>query len=117
MDIITGKILKLNNWGDGKIIGLAKDAGNKLMESGLDRETALTRLDAVRQNPTEFLADNLLADLARACIQANKKDEPSIDVLREQALPFPIWGQDQIDSEAIKQMQNAMRLPASESGH
>ena len=24
MDIITGKILKLNNWPDGKIIGIAK---------------------------------------------------------------------------------------------
>jgi hypothetical protein len=24
MDIITGKILKLNNWEDGRVIGLAK---------------------------------------------------------------------------------------------
>ena len=28
MDIITGKILKLNNWPDGKIIGLAKIAAS-----------------------------------------------------------------------------------------
>ncbi|HRJ76508.1 MAG TPA: RtcB family protein, partial [Anaerolineales bacterium] len=116
MDIITGKILKLNNWGDGKIIGLAKDAGNKLMESGLDREAALHQLDAVRQNPINFLADALLADLARACIQMNQKDEPSLDELREQPLPFPIWGKEQIDEGAIAQMNNAMRLPVTVTG-
>ena len=38
MDVITGKILKLNNWPDGKIIGLAKDIGNKLIEGGMERE-------------------------------------------------------------------------------
>jgi hypothetical protein len=31
MDIITGKILKLNNWQDGKSIGLAKEAGNQMI--------------------------------------------------------------------------------------
>lgn len=116
MDIITGKILKLNNWRDGKIIGLAKDAGNKLMESGLDREAALHQLDAVRQNPTSFLSDSLLADLARECIRLSKNDEPSSTNLHKEPLPFPIWGKDQIDLEAIKQMQNAMRLPVTVTG-
>jgi tRNA-splicing ligase RtcB len=116
MDIITGKILKLNNWHDGKIIGLAKDAGNKLMESGLDREAALHQLDAVRQNPGEFLADNLLSDVARECIRISKNNEPSQIELHKEPLPFPIWGQEHIDVEAIKQMQNAMRLPVTVTG-
>jgi hypothetical protein len=92
MDMITGKILKLNNWGDGKIIGLAKDAGNKLMEQGLDRDAALTQLDAVRQNPGNFLADSFLADLAREYIRASQKNEPSPTELHKTPLPFPIWG-------------------------
>jgi hypothetical protein len=41
MDIITGKILKLNNWPDGKIIGLAKKVGAQLGELGFDRENVL----------------------------------------------------------------------------
>ena len=65
MDIITGKILKLNNWQDGRVIGLAKDAGNKLIEQGMDKDSALAKLEAVRQTPGSFLADPLFADLAR----------------------------------------------------
>src|SRR5258707_9938493 len=81
MDIITGKILKLNNWPDGKIIGLAKDIGNKLIEQGMDRDAVLTQLEAVRQNPGSFLADSLYANLARECIRIMQKEEPSEDEL------------------------------------
>lgn len=37
-------------------------------------------------------------------------------VLREQPLPYPIWGVEFIDPEAHKQMDNAMRLPISVAG-
>jgi tRNA-splicing ligase RtcB (3'-phosphate/5'-hydroxy nucleic acid ligase) len=116
MDIITGKILKLNNWPDGKIIGLAKDAGNKMLETGMEREAALSKLEAVRLNPGSFLADPLLANLARECIRISQSDKPSVDELRDSPLPFPIWGTDQIDPAAIQQMENAMRLPVTVSG-
>lgn len=116
MDIITGKILKLNNWQDGKSIGLAKEAGNKMIANGMERDAVLATLEAVRSNPGSFLADALLADLAREILRQNKNDEPSEDVLRESPLPFPIWGAEQIDPEAIRQMENAMRLPVTVTG-
>ena len=65
MDTITGKILKLHQWPDGRIIGIAKRIGGQLADQGLDRETILARLDAVRQNPGQFLADEQMTDLAR----------------------------------------------------
>lgn len=116
MDVITGKILKLNNWPDGKVIGLAKDAGTKLIEQGMERDAALARLDAVRDTPGSFLADSLLADLARECIRLTQKDEPSVDTLLENPIPFPIWGRENIDDGAVAQMNNAMRLPVTVSG-
>jgi tRNA-splicing ligase RtcB len=116
MDIITGKILKLNNWPDGKIIGLAKDIGNKLIETGMERDAALAQLEAVRQDPGSFLADSQYADLAREWIRITQKDESTLTDLRESPLPFPIWGREQIDTEAIKQMENAMRLPVTVTG-
>src|SRR5689334_10125880 len=116
MDIITGKILKLNNWPDGKIIGLAKDLGNHLIENGMERDAALAQLEAVRQNPGSFLADSQYAPLAREWIRINQPTEPSPDELRNAPLPFPIWGQSQIDPEAIKQMENSMRLPVTVTG-
>jgi tRNA-splicing ligase RtcB len=117
MDIITGKILKLNNWNDGRIIGLAKDAGNKLIEGGMDRDAALAKLDAVRSAPGNFLADEKFADLARECIRLAQKDAPAVtEVLREEPLPFPVWGTEYIDPEAVRQMENSMRLPVSVAG-
>ena len=116
MDIITGKILKLNNWPDGKIIGLAKIAGTQLMEQGLDRDVVLSQLEAVRQDPGPFLADPLMANLARECIRLTQKDEPSPDILHESPIPYPIWGREQIDDGAVAQMDNAMRLPVTVAG-
>jgi tRNA-splicing ligase RtcB len=116
MDVITGKILKLNNWPDGKIIGLAKDAGTSLMEQGMDRDTALAKLDAVRQNPGSFLTDPLLADLARECIRITQPADQPADELLETPLPFPIWGRENIDDGAVAQMNNAMRLPVTVTG-
>ena len=116
MDIITGKILKLNHWPDGKIIGLAKDLGNKLIQAGMDRDTALAQLHAIRANPGSFLADALSAELARECIRITQQDEPLPTELRKVPLPFPIWGRENIDPEAIKQMENSMRLPVTVTG-
>jgi len=115
MGIITGKILKLNNWPDGKIIGLAKEIAAELAETGLEREDILARLDSVRLNPGQFLAEPLLAELARECIRLLPKEEQS-DTLRELPLAYPIWGREAIDDGSLAQMDNAMRLPVSVSG-
>jgi tRNA-splicing ligase RtcB len=116
MDIITGKILKLNQWPAGRIIGLAKTAANQLIEQGVERDAVLAQLDAVRQNPGNFLADSLMADLARECLRITHTDEVAVDDLRQAPLPFPIWGEKHIAREAIKQMENAMRLPVAVTG-
>jgi tRNA-splicing ligase RtcB len=115
MNTITGKILKLNGWPDGKIIGLAKQIAAELTETGLEREDVLARLDAVRQNPGQHLAEPLLAELARECIRLLPKEEQSND-LRESPLAYPIWGRESIDDGSLAQMDNAMRLPVSVAG-
>ena len=117
MDTITGKILKLHNWPDGRIIGIAKRIGETLGEQGFDREKVLARLDAVRQNPGPFLADELMADLARECIHIIQKDvESAAEELRESPLSYPVWGREYIEDGSIVQMDNAMRLPISVAG-
>jgi tRNA-splicing ligase RtcB len=116
MDIITGKILKLNGWPDGKIIGIAKKIAEQLARQGFDRETILARLDAVRQNPGPFMADALMADLACEWIRISQPELPSDNVLRDSPLMYPIWGKEQIDEGSLAQMDNAMRLPVSVAG-
>ena len=51
--MITGKILKLRGWPDGKVIGLAKRAAQRLEADGLEREAILATLDQVRAQPGE----------------------------------------------------------------
>jgi tRNA-splicing ligase RtcB len=113
---LTGKILKLHGWPDGKIIGLAKNVAEQLAGQDLDRETILARLDAVRQNPSVFMTDALMADLARECIRLLQKDEVPDNELRSSPLPYPIWGRENIEEGSIAQMDNAMRLPISVAG-
>ncbi len=115
MEIITGKILKRNGWPDGRIIGLAKDAGDQLLANGMDRDSVLANLEAVRSNPGPFLADAVFADLARECLRI-AKPEPESEELRGEPLHYPIWGRENIDDSSLDQMNNAMRLPVSVAG-
>ena len=121
MDIVTGKMLKRRGWPDGKIIGLARAAAGRLAAQGLEREAILARLDLVRKDPGPFLSDSLLADLARECLRQASKNSygargQTSPPLREEALPYPIWGKEAIDAGSIAQMDNAMRLPVSIAG-
>ncbi len=115
-ELITGKILKLHGWPDGKVIGLAKKAAETWSAEGMNRETILARLEAVRSEPGPFLADPVLADLARECIRLTKQDEPADDSLLERPLDYPIWGRENIDDGAVAQMDNSMRLPVTVAG-
>lgn len=115
--MITGKILKHNGWPEGRIIGLAKKAADQLWDNELDRDTILARLDSVRAKPGDYLSDPLLGDLARECLrhfapQADRTD----DALRDEALPYRIWGRDHIEDGALAQMEAAMRLPITAAG-
>lgn len=117
MDIITGKLLKRHGWPEGRLIGLAKDAAQRLLDEGLDRDSVLARLSAVRLNPGAFLADAFLADLARECLlmeQARHAEKPA--ELRGEPLPYPVWGREHIDDASLAQMNNAMRLPIAVAG-
>jgi tRNA-splicing ligase RtcB len=115
--MLTGKILKLYSWPEGKIIGLAKTAGNALEAQGLDQETVLARLDAVREKPGEYLGDALMGALARECIRrASANLAPALEELRAQPADYAVWGVEQIDPEARSQMENALRLPVAVAG-
>lgn len=115
--MITGRILKLRGWPEGKIIGTAKAAAERLGGDGLDRDTILDRLDTVRADPEAHLADPTLGPLAqqwRARV-LSKTQTTRVD-LRPQPLRYPVWGAEYIDPEAMRQMDWAMRLPISVAG-
>jgi tRNA-splicing ligase RtcB (3'-phosphate/5'-hydroxy nucleic acid ligase) len=113
--MITGKILKLRGWPEGRIIGLAKAAAAGLAKTETDQEAILLSLDLVRMMPAEYLNDPLLGDLARECL---RRAQPKLETedLRAQPLSYQAWGVNQIDAGALAQMENALRLPIAVAG-
>ncbi len=115
--MITGKILKHNGWPEGRIIGLAKKAAQQLEATELDRDVILSRLAAVRAQPGDYLSDEMLGDLARECLREfAPASEVATEDLRDDALPYRIWGRENIDDGALAQMDAAMRLPITAAG-
>jgi tRNA-splicing ligase RtcB len=115
--MITGKILKLNGWPEGRIIGLAKQAAEQLQASGLDREAILAQLNAVRAQPGEYLSDAALRDFARECLRVFAPEPEAVnETLRVAPLTYRIWGREHIDDGAVAQMDAAMRLPITAAG-
>ncbi len=115
--MFTGKVLKSRGWPEGKIIGLAKAAAQKMEASGHDEATILDRLDKVRENPSEYLATPLFADLARETIRRTTTETSrSDDKLRDEPISFQTWGADGIDFGATEQMRHAMTLPVAVAG-
>ena len=113
---VDGKDSQAHGWPEGKIIGLAKAAGNTLEAQGSDQEAALARLRAVHEKPGDYLGDPLMGGLARECIRrASAQLAPVDELLRSQPADYAIWGAEQIDRGALAQM-DALRLPVAVAG-
>ena len=115
--MITGKILKMRGWPEGRVIGLAKASAQILSAQGKSREDILLQLDEVRAEPARFAADATYAALVEEITRRERTDQSKFeDKLRAQHLPFETWGADGIDEAASQQMRNAMRLPVAVAG-
>ncbi len=114
--MITGKILKHHEWPES-LIRYAKRAAEALEAQGAERAAVLAQLDAVREEPLNFIGHPALGELARQCLRQNPNaDPPPAEALREQPLPYRVWGREHIDPQALAQMDAAMRLPVSVAG-
>ncbi|MGI8825942.1 MAG: hypothetical protein ACR2JC_09905 [Chloroflexota bacterium] len=112
--MITGKILKIRGWPEGRVIGHAKAAAGRLESEGREREAILDRLDQVLNNPDAYAEDAIFDATALELIAIRKREEEraAVPVLHPAPLPYGVWGAEQIDAGAIAQMNAAMRLPS-----
>jgi tRNA-splicing ligase RtcB len=113
--LITGKILKLHGWPEGKLITFAKAAAAALEAAGLTQQQTLERLDQVRQHPGDYLNDPLFNNLAHECL-LRAQPKYIVAEMREQPAPYHTWGANQIEHGARAQLENALRLPVSIAG-
>ena len=97
-------------------IGLALAAANELERAGATRDDILAELRAVQANPAAHVTGVYAALAADLLARAAEQGAKAGVALREQPLPYPVWGADLIDAGARTQMDVAMRLPVSRAG-
>jgi tRNA-splicing ligase RtcB len=116
--MITGKILKYRGWPEGRVIGHAKIAADRLERKGWEQKAILDRFDQVLNDPDAYAEDEVCGATARELIGLRKREEEraAVPVLHPAPLPYGVWGVEQIDPAAIAQMDAAMRLPVTVAG-
>ncbi len=114
MNNIKGNDLLSIGYQQGKILGLALEVLEKHYQES-DRETLLSLMKDVLQQPEAFLDHEILEDLATKMIEDAREVQSAI-ILSETAKEFSVYGADHIDSGAIRQMDTAMKLPVTVGG-
>jgi tRNA-splicing ligase RtcB len=114
--MIKGKHLKGLGWPSGPVIGVALDVAADMSRGGMTDEAILEALEGVRCAPElHDVEGNAFGPLARAWIDL-RVDRNATVAVRDRPLDAPIWGREIIDSQAIQQLHNAMRLPVTVGG-
>ncbi len=109
---ITGKELIEAGWPPGPVFKTVLDAANAMLAEGADREKLLVRLAAIAQTPEDYLDDEAFG----AAAQVLAEETPQAPGLCDTPAPYTVWGGDAIDSEALKQLYTACRLPVAVAG-
>lgn len=100
---------------EGHILGLALSIAQvQLAEQEEDQVLAL--LHQVKEYPENFLDDEVLSALAKVILEASTETEEKVIALREEGLPYEVYGAGYIEEGAIRQMDTAMKLPVTAGG-
>jgi tRNA-splicing ligase RtcB len=114
--MVSGKQLVSAGWPQGQVVGLGLAVAEELERRGVP--DVLTTLEAVRGDPDGALTrdPDLYGALAREWIRLSGPDERPPDELRDEPLPYSVWGSGGIDDATVRQMETALRLPVSVGG-
>ncbi len=111
---LRGKELKRIGYTSDRAIALALNLVTRHFKRA-DKAELMETLEKINLQPENYLNDQVWGELARLLAEkpAQKKKKPS---LNKAALEFKIYGEENIDPEAIRQMETAMKLPISVKG-
>jgi len=111
---LRGKELKRLGYNSDQAISLAINIVSRHFKRS-DKVELLETLEKINLQPEEYLKDPVWGELAQLLSEkpAKNKKKPT---LNKAALEFRIYGEENIDPEAIRQMETAMKLPISVKG-
>ncbi|MBS1661617.1 MAG: RtcB family protein [Bacteroidetes bacterium] len=114
MKKINGTDLLAIGFPEGKPLGVAL----KLQDAreDLNKEELLVWFKQIMEKPEIFLDDEKAEELAAALIEEAKASEDDTIALKEQGGDYAIYGAENIEDGARKQMDVAMKLPVTAAG-
>ncbi|HNR18870.1 MAG TPA: RtcB family protein, partial [Bacteroidia bacterium] len=111
---LRGKDLRAIGYPESKAISIAMDVMHKNFKHSTEEE-ALQILKNVLSAPEEFIEDNILSKIADALIEKPKESATEIP-LNAEKVEYNIFGAEQIEEGALRQMEIASRLPVAVAG-
>jgi len=114
---ITGEDLKNTGFPQGKSIGKAIAVIEKKFRASTN-EDVLELFEKLATSPMDYLEDETLGAIAIELMSKTKEEIENalIIPLKENHNGYSIYGSDQIEEGAIKQMETAMLLPVTVAG-
>lgn len=111
---LTGKQIRAIGFPEGPVVSIAMHAMCTNYKHHTE-EDALEILKKVLANPDEYLSDVVLGKIAEQLIEEENAEQNMIP-LNEKGIHYNIFGADQIEEGALKQMEIAAKLPVSVAG-
>lgn len=114
---IKGEDLKNIGFPQGKAIGAAIVVIEKKFRKAT-REEVLAQFAKVAASPLEYMEDEILGSVAAALVEKIEKEEyeGAVIPLKESHGGYAVYGEENIEEGAIKQMEVAMTLPVTLAG-
>lgn len=114
--MMNGKDLIAAGFAEGKALGVALEVAATALQAFNDKQI-LTKLKKVLKHPENFTEDSVLAPVALALMaEAAATAANTTIALKAPTDDFAIFGAEQIEEGALRQMQVAMRLPVTVAG-
>jgi tRNA-splicing ligase RtcB len=111
---LTGKQIRAIGFPEGPVVSIAMHIMCTNYKHHTE-EDALEILMRVLANPDEYLSDATLGKIAEQLIEEESAEQNMIP-LNETGIHYNIFGADQIEEGALKQMEIAAKLPVSVAG-
>ena len=111
---ISGNDLLALGYVEGEILGAALKINKKRV--GFNREQMMEHYQAVLADPETYLADKIFGALAAKMIAATLEPLDEAMALNENPVAHELFGAEQIEEGALRQMEVAMKLPVTVAG-
>jgi len=112
--VMNGKDLMAVGFTAGKSLGMALKLAGSM--NAFSKDEILSHFKNILTHPENFLDDEVYADLASSLIEEASIPEDDTIALKEVVAAYSMYGADNIEEGAKKQMAVAMKLPVTVAG-